>query len=169
MSRAEIIKIVGREAVKESNGNDVLDLTAAPKSHPDFEEYLLKISPSSGLLKVIAVSKDIETDDYGIEVQDSFHRIESAISAKYGEPKDRFDRHLGDLFEKQSQWMMALLEKNRVLSTYWFPNPPINGVAAIALEAKALDSKKAYVTVGFEFVGWHDYVEAKKAGSDATF
>ena len=152
-----------------ANRSDTLALTTAPKPHPDFEEYVLIFSPTGGLLKVLAVGKNIDTDDYGIEIQNDFQRIVSAIEAKYGPPKDVFDTHAGELFTESSQWMMALLEKQRKLEAFWFPNPPVNNVTSIDVEAKAVNSKEGYINVGFEFEGWNEYLDSKRAKQDTSF
>ena len=56
MTREQIIKLIGKQAVKETKG-DTMDVTTAPKPHPAFERYILIVSPDKGLLAVSALGK----------------------------------------------------------------------------------------------------------------
>jgi hypothetical protein len=68
MSKQDIIRLVGRASVKDEK-SDMLTVTTAPKSHPVFEYYMLMISPQKGLLKIVAVGKDVASNDYGEQVK----------------------------------------------------------------------------------------------------
>jgi hypothetical protein len=55
MTREQVVTLVGRDAVKHFKGDldDIVTLVTAPKPHPDFEEYMLMISPERGLVKIL--------------------------------------------------------------------------------------------------------------------
>jgi hypothetical protein len=167
MTVQQVISLVGAGAIK-SRKADHLVVTTAPKPHSAFEEYSLAFSPKEGLLKVVAIGKDIETDGYGLELQNAFADMVKGVSAKYGLPETH-DRHHGDLFRDADQWMMALLDKDRVLISFWQCSPPVNNVKMIEAEAVASSTSKGYVTVGFEFSGWNEYFDARKAQQDSTY
>jgi hypothetical protein len=90
MTREQIIAIVGKDDVTLSKGI-ILDVTTAPKPHPDFNRYILLISPDKGLLKVGAYGRTIETGDSGFQLQTAFKDTVDAITQKYGSPRKVFD------------------------------------------------------------------------------
>src|SRR5580658_10556612 len=58
MTKAEAIRLVGQAAVDvKSSHDDMLVLSTAPKPYEAFENYDLIISPSNGVLKIVAVGK----------------------------------------------------------------------------------------------------------------
>jgi len=54
MTKDQITSVVGTQNIKEQKG-DLLVATSAPKPNPIFEQYLLTVSPTQGLLKVMAI------------------------------------------------------------------------------------------------------------------
>ena len=66
MTKEQIIEIVGSAAIKETTGDTTI-FSNAPKADPIFESYALRISPEHGLLKIVALSKNISTNGLGTE------------------------------------------------------------------------------------------------------
>jgi hypothetical protein len=172
MTREQIIQMVGRGAI-DPDPQDLphgrLTLTTAPKPHSSFDKYVLYISPKGGLLKVLAIGKDISTDAYGLELQQAYASIVEGVSKKYGPPTNSFDYHKGDLFKDADQWMMALYDKDRTLESFWDITRPINNVTEIKVEAKATGRDTGFVNYVVEFVGWDQYVDERKASQDKSF
>src|SRR5207248_6486616 len=76
MTRDQVIALVGKDAIEEKySRDDQLRLRTAPKPHPDFDGYLVTISPQRGLVKLLASGKTIETTRYGDEVHRAFEEI----------------------------------------------------------------------------------------------
>jgi hypothetical protein len=172
MTRQQVIHMVGAAAVKydPKDPQDSLSLTTAPKPHLAFEEYTLYLSPTAGLLKVVAFGKTIETDAYGMELQRTFADIVKGVSNKYGPPEKTYDYHYStDLFREDSQWMMALYDKDRVLVSFWQFSPPVNNVTTMKIETKALNSSTGLVEFVVEFAGWEQYVDDRKAKQDQSY
>ncbi len=152
MTKAQIVAIVGTKALTKVEG-DMYTFSTAPTPHPEFEEYLCIISPEKGLLKVIALSKDIETNRFGEAVKEKFEQIQAGITKTYGNG-DSFDRlEDGSLWTDPQDWMMGLLKKDRELVTYWKLTTPQDHITIIALEAKALSMEKGYISLVYEFEG----------------
>ena len=83
---------VGKDAIEEKySRDDQLRLRTAPKPHPDFDGYLVTISPQRGLVKLLASGKTIETTRYGDEVHRAFEEIRDAVSKVYGPPEHTYD------------------------------------------------------------------------------
>lgn len=86
MTADRIIAILGKGALKGISGpdKDVYEFLTAPNPYPSFERYLCFISPRDGLLKVVAVGKDIDTNDFGESVKDSFEQVATSLTKTYG-------------------------------------------------------------------------------------
>lgn len=169
MTKAQVMQIVGREAVKENKG-DSLILATAPKPHSAFEEYVLIFSPDKGLLKIAAVGKDISTNGFGSEVHDAFTEIRDILSRTYGAGETHDFLESGSIWNEDRDWMMGLLKKERVLSAYWGVASKLpNHITAMALTAIALSTEKGYLRLAYEFEGWDAYVDSKRAKEGEVF
>ncbi|MGO9087916.1 MAG: hypothetical protein ACLP6G_04375 [Terriglobales bacterium] len=173
MTRTQILKIVGESVVdRKASRDDVLVLSTAPRPNPAFETYALFISPTQGLLKVVAFSATVQTGDTGRELQDAFAAINTAVSQKYGTAK-LYDQCDGDDTEcsQPGFWMMALKDKNRSLNAFWDlrAQPAGNYVTMIEETSLFLSMHSGYVKIGFEFQGWEQYVDAVHAKQDAAY
>jgi hypothetical protein len=144
MTRNEVIQLVGEGAINAVNSkDDALSLTTAPKPHPSLARYSLLISPSSGLLKIIATTDTIQTDRFGDEVKLVYNELLRALEAKYGHPTKEY--------------------KNKIFA-YWklaAGNP--NNIDTVMVEANSLSRTSGYVAVTYFFDGLTSYVESKKA------
>ena len=138
MTKDAVIKLVGKDAVKEDKG-DMLVLKTAPKPHELFDTYYVMISPERGLLKIRASSRDIDTSQYGDEIKEQFGVIRKGLEKVYGEPTVTFDfLRAGSIWDESKDWMMGLLKKERTLDVYWQFNPPRQHLTLVDLEANAL-------------------------------
>lgn len=169
MTKAQIVKLIGQQAVMKSEG-DIVRVNTAPTPHPKFESYYLSISPKDGLLKVLASGRTIETSDTGFELRSEFEEVRKGVIKKYGSPTNDFDFCNGgigcDGFE---YWMMGLLQKNRTLSSYWVLRDPVNGVKLIGVETNGLSLNKGWIDISYEFEGWQEYVNNRKLAQDDAY
>lgn len=173
MTREQIIQLVGSGAVDTKfSQNGTLVLNTAPKPNPAFEKYLLLISPTQGLLKLLVIGTTIETGDSGLELQSAFADTLTGVSQKYGSPSKKYDTCNGDGPECSNSefWMMSLKDKNRSLGAFWqMKEPAPNSVTGIAVETQVSTLHSGYVTVSFEFVGFSSYAEARKAKQNDSY
>jgi len=171
MTREQIIQLVGKEAVSQQDKapSYILALKTAPKPHPAFEEYILSISPKSGLLKLSAIGKTIDCDAYGTDLKTAFANIVSGVSKKYGPPEKTLDASTTDLFREPQKWMMALYDKDRILESFWKFEPTVNNIKVMMVRANATSSDKGYVVFAVEFAGFEEYVDSQKAKEDEVF
>jgi len=171
MTRAQVIALVGQDAVDiEHSKDDLLRLKTAPKPHPAFDSYLLIISPEQGLLKVLGSGKTVDVGDDGADLKQAFEVVVDGLTQKYGAPTRTFDFCNGGTgCSDQQYWMMGLLQKNRKLEDFWeLQGNPVH-VTIIDLEATALSMNSGYVSLGYEFEGWSQYVDEKKAKQNQSF
>lgn len=168
MTKEQIVAILGDKALTKVK-DDTYTFSTAPTPHSDFEDYLCFISPEKGLLKVVALSKDIETNSFGETLKDKFDQIRTGVSKAYGEGKSFDFLQSGSIWNDPQDWMMGLLKKERNLMTYWKLNASQDHITFVALEAVALSQDKGYISLGYEFEGWEQYVDKKKEKQDKVF
>lgn len=118
----------GLEMGQSMDGLDVTPLDSSPhnfvaykvpKPHSAFVAYGLLAPPSTGLCRIIAVGKDIETSSFGLELQARFDKIASQIDRVYGPHEKKDFLFSGSVWDDRDDWMMALKRKERVLQASW--------------------------------------------------
>ena len=171
MKKEQLIAKLGKSAVTKDGPINVV-FNTAPSPHPDFESYVVAFSPEKGLLKVTALSRDIETSDDGSELRQKFAFFLDALKGKYGKADKDFDFCKGNDVECRSEYyMMTLKEKNRYLNSFWskskssLPQP----LSTVAIEAVAMSLNKGYIQLSYEFEGWNEFVDEINKKRNSTF
>jgi hypothetical protein len=85
MSRTELQPLIDKTFQEQSPG--VLAVKV-PKPHPDFETYLVIVSPTHGLCRISALGKNISMNSFGDQVKDSFTEMRQVLEGRYGKPED---------------------------------------------------------------------------------
>ena len=169
MTKEQVIALVGKDAAK-ATGQDVLELSTAPRPHPAFDSYMLIFSPEKGLLKIQAYGAPIATNGFGEEVHRAFIEIRDAVSKTYGEPKTIDYLRSGSIWKEPEDWMMGLLKKERVLLSVWdMGSAGPNHIEMVTLEADGRSTEKAWLSLGYHFEGFPAYVDSKKAKAATAF
>ena len=168
MTKEQIVKLVGQRAVEKEDG-DRLSLSTAPKPHPDFEAYNLMISPEQGLVKIGAVGRDVQTTGSGYELRRAFTETADALVKSYGSAKKTYDfLESGSIWKDSQYWMMGVKKKERHLVATW-ESPLPNHLQSIFLEVSALKTETGYLTLSYEFDGFKEYSDGKKAKAGSVF
>jgi hypothetical protein len=152
-------------SLEESDqGQGIYRASSVPVPHPDFESYSLLFSQKSGLCKIVAIGKDIQSGDTGYEVRSAFDALDKAITSKYGKGK-KYD-FTSERYDSPEFWMMHLLKKNRTLAKIWSIEEGSNltsNLGSIALEAGATDMSTGYLVMRYEFQNMPDCVAEGEA------
>lgn len=170
MTKAQVIAVVGKDAVKDEEG-DAMVLSTAPTPYSDIDEYILMLSPKQGLLKVVGFTKKIETDQEGDQLKDEFNKIVAAVTNKYGTPQ------MLDFIRNQDEsgaeyWMMSLNDKERTLEANWNYGDHGHGgdtQTGVYVEAQAPGINSGQVVIGYEFPGWNSYVKSRSKKQNSVF
>lgn len=166
-SKEEVIRQLGSSAVIKNAGIQV-QFKTAPAPHSDFEIYTAFFSPTKGLLKVVAYSKDIATSDDGSELKAVFDALRLSLDSKYGKSQS-VDNCKGDEVDCKSQfYMMELMQKNRELFALWSKTAAAPNTG-IVLEGKALGINKGFVLLSYEFPGWDQFVDEQDNKKNSVF
>jgi hypothetical protein len=161
-TRNEILTAVGKENILKQSG-DILEVAAAPKPDLNFETFLLILSPKQGLVKLIATGKDIDGDSAGRLMKTQFAAMKTDLSKGYGDPSDNFDfLDVKATHRSANQFMLSLTNNERSLATYWTKKDFGNQITSVSLEGNGLGSDKGYLSLEYEFAGYHSYLLSKK-------
>jgi hypothetical protein len=161
-TREQIIAAVGKDNILKQSG-DILEVASAPRPDPNFETFLLIVAPKQGLVKLIATGKDIDGDAAGHQMKLQFAALKTDLSKGYGEPSDNFDfLDVKSTHRSPNQFMLSLTDTERTLASYWTKKDFGNQIASVSLEGNGLGSEKGYLSLEYEFTGYHAYLLAKK-------
>lgn len=161
-TRDQIIAAIGKDNILKQQG-DILEVAAAPRPDPNFDSYLLIVGPTTGLVKLIATGKDIEDDATGRLMKAQFVALKTDLSKGYGDPSDNFDfLDVKATHRSTGQFMLALTNNERSLAAYWTKKDFGNQITSISLSGNGLGSDTGYLSIEYEFAGYHDYLVAKK-------
>jgi hypothetical protein len=161
-TREQIIAAIGKDNVLKQSG-DILEVAASPKPDPNFETFLLIVGPQQGLVKLIATGKDIDGDPAGRQMKEQFTALRTTLNAGYGDPSDNFDfLNAKATHRSANQFMLSLTNSERSLAVYWTKKDFGNQITSISLNGNGLGSEKGYLSLEYEFAGYHAYLLAKK-------
>jgi hypothetical protein len=150
----EQLKQMGVNPVLLSDGSGRYYITPI-KQHPDFERYIVNISPTYGVYRLLAVSKGIPTSSFGTDLKNKFYEIQKGLSSVYGESKTFDFLKVGSIWNQDRDWMMALKNEERYLDAFWDresnSNLPDN-LHGVWLRAQANSSSEGYFRLQYESI-----------------
>ena len=175
MTKEQILDKVGKSSLgsveNDKAGGVSMFLTTVPKPYKSFVMYQVYVSPTEGLLKIVAFTDFIDTAADGTQLRDAFSSLKDQLQIPYGDPTSQYDYVKGDSIWRESQdFMMGMVKHDRTLSCYWIASdktPLKDSITAISLKAAAKDSSTGLVMLIYEFAGWSGYAETldSKEGS----
>jgi hypothetical protein len=166
-SLAELSK---KMILKPEESMGMYTTSSVPNTHPDFDNYVLIITPSHGLCMVMAYSREIETSVFGIELIGKFTGIEEVISKKYGKPT-RYDfLRDGSVWNESRDWTMGLLKKERVLRSVWKANGEElpDSVTRVELSPLVFSTEAAELMIKYEFKNTYECAGWIKSQSNSA-
>jgi hypothetical protein len=172
MTKDQVIAKLGPSSVKKVGQYGVVSFSTAPIPHPDFTDYHLRFDDDGKLIQIIAFTDPISSNDRGDQVKDKYEEISKALHAKYGLALDVDMLNDGSMWHEPQYWMMGLLKKDRKLESLWGASDHDklpHGLAGIMLEAEALNSSTAVITLTYEFQGFAQWADKKKSTRDSAF
>ncbi|WP_208947926.1 hypothetical protein [Paracidovorax avenae] len=150
---------------------NIFSTSSPPKPHDSFETYMLITSASTGLCKITAVGKTIQTSQFGDELRNAHKSLKAALTEKYGQPISDHDflKH-GSMWNESKYWMMGLLKKDRIVATFWErktdKNPKgadlPNDIDSIIVESSAEGTDAGHITLRYAFTNEDACVDAIK-------
>lgn len=146
-----IEKMTGEAPTIAKDSENLYVTSRVPKPNDAFEKYGLVISPTVGLCVIRAVSKDIQTNDYGHQLQSGYEGMQNALSGVYGNPKTYDFLMPSSIWKDANDWMMALVKQDRILQSEWKNAGMKNNISGVRIYAKAASRDKGYFVVEYTF------------------
>lgn len=151
----------GAVELKDGDSKFTFESKQAPSPHDAFEVYLYTLTEETGLCKVAALGKPVTTSRAGFELRSEFASLQTALTERYGKPSTKYDfLSRGSIWNESQDWMMGLLKKDRILTTFWIASPEDkstpkadlpNNLETIVLEANAESSETGRIAIRYAF------------------
>ena len=90
-----------------------------PMPHPDFEDYQVLASKSTGVCAILATTQTITNDAYGEGVRKLFFKLQMQIASSYGIWVTSDHLKAGALWKEDKEWVMALYQNEREYKSDW--------------------------------------------------
>ena len=143
-----------------------------PKPHPLFESYIVDISPTYGVYRIAASSKDISCSQYGTELKDKFSDIKKQLAVTYGKSKDYDFLTYGSVWKEPRDWMMSLYKEDRALASFWDREQGSNmpdDLTGIMLNARALSTSTGWLRLQYDSINAHEAGAEIEAAEGSVF
>lgn len=139
----------------KEGGTYTYSVDQVPRPHPDFESYILVVAPDSGLCQIRAVGKAIDTNVFGEQLMAHFLELIMQLGSNYGtfEATD-FDVKEGSIWDEPEDFMMGLLENDRVIRSVWMEEHDSrlqNDIEEITLAAGALSRTSGFLLLQYSY------------------
>lgn len=138
----------------KDEGEFLYSTTRLPRTHPDFTDFRLLVTPEQGLCKLTAWTDPIPTNTYGEGVRRKYASLLAALEARYGAHK-KFDfLRAGSIWDEPRDWMMGLLREERTLATYWDNEEGSrmsDRLVSVSLRAHAVSTSQGLIQLTYEF------------------
>jgi hypothetical protein len=141
------------QVVKKLDGDYRYEIRV-PTPLSGFDTYIATVTPQEGLCRVTAIGDTLDNDSDGSLARARYGNLKAALTNKYGTAQEFDFVHSGALFDKPSEFAMAIKRNERSLMAFWTSETHANlppDLMAIQLRVNALSSSATYVNVGYEF------------------
>lgn len=141
---------------------------SVPKPHADFESYIVRYTPSTGICWVKAIGLDIQSNSFGSGIRSAVDRVAEQISVSYGDAEKRDFLMDGSIWDEADDWMMSMHKDERFYSYIWDERKFPNDVKSVYLSATVQNRDSGYIVVEFSFMNEPQCEEKiKKEASDS--
>ena len=156
--------------VKQSQDSPEAWFVIEPKKPKDTRFAHFYITPEDGLLKIM-FTWHIQTNSYGYNAKEKFNELRDILKKKYGEGKTIDYLNYGSLWDEPRYWMMGLLKGDRRL--VWiqsdFADSNKWNLSTVGLRVEAINQEKASLALNYEYQGFSEYLDGKKAEEASQF
>jgi hypothetical protein len=131
-----------------------------PQAWPEFERYVLEISPIHGLCKIVAHTPTLYSDASGKCLRGCFDGVAARINRR-ANSSQRYDVYQsGSVFADPDLWMVALRLGDAALAELWTGSDlaGVGGVQAAALRVKSVDTYRGALELMLELDNFQAHV-----------
>ena len=150
---------------KPTSTYGIYTATRTPRRHALFKSFHLMCGQESGLCKIVALSKPIDTNMYGGTVKTAFREIEAELRKQYGKNKLYDSSAARRASRAHNRWMSDLLSGEESLDAFWDEKKGSNlyhDIQAITLNARARSEESGFLILTYEFSNMSRCIEEIK-------
>lgn len=144
---------------------------SAPKVHSAFDQYILQITPHTGLAWVKALGKEIHTSSFGYELLGEFKAMHRKLEAAYGASSIDDILFHDSIWNEPRDWMQGLLSRERLLSCTWERGAERtlrDSLKSVFLGVQAISTDTGFIYVEYAFENFDESnLEIASAEDDA--
>ncbi len=152
---------------RELNDINRYYLSSVPRSHNEFEEYVVTLGETTGVCSILANGKIYNNDAYGTGVKRAFDSIRSQLESGYGSSQLASGmREKGGIWASEDNWVFAIRQNERVHEALWLAQTGAtmkDNVAAIKLQVLALTRNSAFLQISYQFDNFAKCYEENRA------
>lgn len=128
----------------------------APPVSPgrDFATTLVVATPTEGVCAIVMVSPPRTFDSAGAGVRAMFTHQTMLLAQEYGRPNRREGLRRDAVLKEPTDFAAALNTGQRELRADWRLAAPVEDVAAVRLEARAMDADATYLRLTYELANY---------------
>jgi len=142
---------------------EVYYVNRMPKSHSDFEKYIL-IFGSEGLAAICAVSQSFINDSYGTQSRNLYDKLKEQLTEKYGAPKSFEQLKYNSIWKEPREFITSIEKHERQHGCEWTGNLP-NNIKRIRIVISASSSSSSAVNLFYTYTNY-DNLEQQKLNID---
>ena len=139
------------------------------KKHPLFKHYVAFVDSDKGLYCIKAVSDDIQTNNYGSEIQNAFAEIKERVSKTYGKPRMIDEIASDSLWKEDKYWVSALADGARTYACIWESSSK-NKLKDDLIDVSIYASAQRFPQIGWNILEYDfNNIQAVKDAQDDVF
>lgn len=104
---------------EKTSSSDGYYLVEPPKTHPNFEMYLVRLYKDKGVFWIKAIGKDISDSGYGSSTKSEYEKIEGQLNKSYGVGSEIRILLPGTIWDEPEDFLMSLRRGERAYATKW--------------------------------------------------
>lgn len=94
-------------------------MVTPPKPHPMFEGYIVRATPSLGIVWIKAMTPTIANDKFGAATRGQVDRLAEQLTQKYGQGAKTDLLLAGSIWTDPQDWTSGLCERERFYNVVW--------------------------------------------------
>jgi hypothetical protein len=136
---------------------------------PKIEFIYVQYSEKSGVGAIKLISKEFVTNSYGQQIRDNVDEFASMLERTYGKPQIYNQLFSGSIWNRPTDWTMALYKQERAYIYFWENMELPNNLESIGIMGKAQPFGNGYFMVEYNFTNGKQVADEIQQESSTMF
>lgn len=167
----EQVKAMGVKLLFRGTGPGTWKTDTLPYGNPQFDEYVLQFSKTSGLCSITAYINNKYDTPNGERIKSQYYSLKDSLTLRYGVGRSDENLSSGSIWREENEFMMSLHQNERRLDTDWFQLSLMQNkkdLQSLSLYGRALSPTTSYVAVMYFFRNIRDCVRESNVYRDSN-